>query len=138
VKNTAITICIVEADGSARRSLLRLMQSHGFRTLGFRSAVELLASPAPEGPACVIVGDTTSGDGAALPRALRARALPLPVILLTACGSEDRRAEAKKAGVAACFLKPVDDQALVDAIDWALSSPLLAETSAANSGGEKP
>jgi FixJ family two-component response regulator len=114
------------------------MRSRGFRALGFPSAEEFLASPAPEGPACVIAGDDPPGDGAALPQALRDRSLPLPVILLTACESENRRAEAKEAGVAAYFLKPVDDQALVDAIDWALRGPAPDQAFASNPGGKGP
>ena len=44
-----------------------------------------------------------------------------PVIILTAHDTEQMRAQARQPGVAGYFRKPVDDQALIDAIEWALS-----------------
>ena len=135
---SAITVCVVEPDESARRALVRFMQAEGFRTLSFRSPVELLASAELKQTGCVIAGGQTPGEGASLPGALRARGLGMPVILLAACETEHGRAEAKRAGVAAVFLKPVDGQALVDAIGWVLSGPDAGETAADSGKGAKP
>jgi CheY-like chemotaxis protein len=45
----------------------------------------------------------------------------LPVIFLTAFDSEEIREQAKAQGGLGYFRKPVDDQALLDSIQWALS-----------------
>jgi CheY-like chemotaxis protein len=41
------------------------------------------------------------------------------VIFVTAYDTEENRAEAKNVGAAAFFRKPVDGQALLDAVAWA-------------------
>lgn len=127
MNRAAITVCVVEADESVRRSLMRLLLSYGYRALAFRNAAELLASPEPRRPGCVIAGGQSPEAGASLPGALRARGLCMPVILLVPCETETERREAKRAGVAAIFSRPVDGQALADAIAWALSGPHLQE-----------
>jgi FixJ family two-component response regulator len=44
------------------------------------------------------------------------------VIFVTAQDTDETRTEAIQAGGVAFFAKPVDDQALLDAIHWALAS----------------
>jgi len=50
------------------------------------------------------------------------RGIDIPVIFLTAFDSNEVRQQARKAGAAGYFRKPVDDQALLDTIRWATSS----------------
>lgn len=45
----------------------------------------------------------------------------MPVIFITAFDSKEIRQQAKEAGAAGYLRKPVDDQALLDTIHWALS-----------------
>jgi FixJ family two-component response regulator len=71
--------------------------------------------------ACVVADVRCTGtEGAGLPRLLAARGIQAPVIFLTAEDSAQMRAEAKRSGAAAYFRKPVDDQALLDAIAWVM------------------
>jgi FixJ family two-component response regulator len=51
----------------------------------------------------------------------------MPVIFLTAFDSNEIRQQAKQAGAAGYFRKPVDDQALLDTIQWALNSQSLSK-----------
>jgi len=75
----------------------------------------------PDRTACIVADIRLSGDsGLELPYRLKDRNWPLPVIILTAQDTRAIRVEAHKAGVAAFFHKPVDDQALLDAIQWVL------------------
>jgi len=46
---------------------------------------------------------------------------PLRLIFVTAQDTEETRAEAIRAGGVALFVQPVDDQALLDAIQWTLT-----------------
>jgi FixJ family two-component response regulator len=62
-------------------------------------------------------------SGLDLKHRLNARQSPLPLIFLTASDSEEMRAAARDAGAAAFFRKPVDTQALLDAVEWALHEP---------------
>ena len=97
------------------------MRSCGFDPVSFSAVDEFLAVPHHALPACVIADVTMRGkSGVTLPHALAERGEPLPVILITAHDSEEMRAEARRGGASAYLRKPVDDQALVDAIEWAL------------------
>ncbi|RYD70614.1 MAG: response regulator [Verrucomicrobiaceae bacterium] len=72
--------------------------------------------------ACVISDVRMPGaSGLELPRMLAQAGRDLPVILVTAHDTPDTRYRAKDVGAAAYFRKPVDDQALLDAIAWARS-----------------
>ena len=122
-----ITIYIVDDDDSVRRSLSRLMKSAGYVPATFATIGELLACEQLHKPACVIADvRMPGGSGLDVPGKLRARGDSLPVIIVTAHDTEEMRLEARLAGVSGYFRKPVDDQALIDAIEWALSKKPVA------------
>jgi len=60
--------------------------------------------------------------GIELQQQLAKRGIKIPIIFLTAVESNEIRQRAKQARAAGFFRKPVDDQALLDTIQWALSS----------------
>lgn len=115
------TIYIVDDDDSVRRSLARLMRSAGYAVEAF-ACVEKLLSIEHFQPRSCVVADVrmAGGSGLELPKRLRERNSLVPVIIVTADDREDMRGEARAAGVASFFRKPVDDQALIDAIEWAI------------------
>ena len=120
------TVYIVDDDASVRRSLERLMKSFGYTPVAFATVDEFLALPTLAASSCVIADVTMrGGTGVALAQALQQRGDGLPVILVTAHDTDEVRAAAKRCGVSAYFRKPVDDQALVDSIEWALSTRRL-------------
>jgi len=45
----------------------------------------------------------------------------IPVIVISASDDAQVREQARELGVVAFFRKPIDDQALLDAISWAIS-----------------
>lgn len=117
------TIYVVDDDASVRRSLERLMRSCGYRTVGFASVDTFLAEPQLVRPACIIADVTLrGGSGTALPQALADRDERIPVILISASDADETRALARRVGAAAFLRKPVDDQALVDSIEWVLGA----------------
>ncbi len=124
-KNPAM-VYIIDDDESVRCSLERLMRSAGLSARTFAEAREFLKiSPLPDN-ACV-VADYRMRDinGLELQKELKRLGSLLPVILLTAHDTTEAREEVKKAGVTGYFRKPVDAQALLDAIGWALSGRSL-------------
>ena len=60
-------------------------------------------------------------SGLELQQELRTRGSDLPVIFITGFDSPETREQAKKAGAAGYFRKPIDDHALLDSIKWALT-----------------
>lgn len=116
------TIYIVDDDASVRRSLARLMRAAGYRAEEFESTEQFLTTPSLDSPACILADVRMPGSsGVDLPRRLHGLGLSVPVILLSACDSPETRAMAKTEGVSGYFRKPVDDQALIDAIEWAIN-----------------
>jgi len=116
------TVYIIDDDASVRRALSRLLRSADLAAVGFASMNEFAQAQVAEADACVIADvRMPGGSGLDLPELMRRIGRELPVIILTAQDTEPTRAAAKRAGAAAFFRKPVDDQALLDAIYWVLS-----------------
>jgi FixJ family two-component response regulator len=87
----------------------------------FASVEEFLGADTADANACVVSDVRMPGkSGLELPKLLTEAGRRLPVIFTTAHDSPDMRELAQKAGGAAYFHKPVDDQALLDAIVWAI------------------
>ena len=116
------TVFIIDDDVSLRRALTRLVHSAGMEPQPYPGATEFLQADLSSERACVVSDIRMNGmNGLELHRALKEAGLLLPVIFVTAHDTEETRAQAKSQGAVAYFRKPVDDQALLDAIDWALS-----------------
>ncbi len=121
MKHELTTIYIVDDDVSVARSLARLMQSAGFAPEVFASVDDFMATKTFAKRACVIAdAQMRGGNGLALQGRLKENGTPLPVILLTGQDTDEMRSEAKHRGFSAFFRKPVDDQALIDSIEWVL------------------
>ncbi len=119
---TGTTVYIVDDDVSVRRALGRLLRSVGMDARSFGSAQEFLDSDFTDRNACLIADVKMPGlDGLELQQKLVESGTNLPMILITGFDDEKTRALAKASGAAGYFRKPVDDQALLDAIRWALS-----------------
>jgi FixJ family two-component response regulator len=115
-------IYIVDDDESVRRAMKRLIRSAGMEVHTFTSAQEFLDFECINQNACMIVDIKLQGmSGLELQRELRAKGYDLPVIFITGFDSPETRQEAKKAGAAGYFRKPIDDHALLDSIKWALT-----------------
>lgn len=121
---TRPTIFIIDDDTSVRRALGRVMTQGGMDWEAYDSAEAFLATARPAAGGCIVADMTMPGmSGLDLKKQLNASRHPLPVVFLTAHDSEETRAAARDAGAAAYFRKPVDIQALLDAVRWALQQP---------------
>lgn len=113
------TVYLIDDDASVRRALGRVMNLARLEWAAYDSAESFLAGSLPAGTGCIIADLTLSGmSGLDLKVELDARGIHLPLILLTAHDTEETRAAARAAGAAAYFRKPVDIEALLDAIQW--------------------
>lgn len=116
------TIFIIDDDASVRRALGRVMTSAGFGSKAFASAEEFIEGGGLDAVGCIVADMTMTGmSGVDLKHLLNAAHSQLPIILLTAHDTEEARAAAREAGAAGFFRKPLDTQALLDAIEWALN-----------------
>ncbi len=114
-------IFIVDDDASVRTAIARLMASAGHQAQTFASAEEFLASSRPAESDCLVVDIHLGGmNGLELQRELAQADSRTPIIFITAFDSTEVRRKAKRAGADAYFRKPFDDQALLDAIYFAL------------------
>jgi FixJ family two-component response regulator len=115
-------IYVVDDDPSVRRALGRLLRSAGMKVRPFESAEQFLDSEFTDENACLVADVRMPGlSGLDLQKRIVERGAVLPVIFITGFDTEETRALAKQSGAAGYFRKPVDDQALLDAIRWALS-----------------
>ena len=112
-------ICIVDDDESVRKGLSRLMRASGFTVRTYSSGESFLEEARTEPRVCVLMDITMPRmSGAQVQAQLAARSIDLPVIAVSARDDPEVRLAARTLGARFFLLKPVDDQALLDAIAW--------------------
>jgi FixJ family two-component response regulator len=86
------------------------------------SSEEFLSISRQEQDACIVADIRMPGlTGFDLTETLAARGIGIPVIVVSASDDAQVREYARRVGAAGFFQKPVDDQAILDAIWWSLS-----------------
>lgn len=114
-------IAIVDDDSGVRGSLDSLLRSAGLRGIGFARAEELLASNFSERVACVVTDLHMPGmTGLELQSEMTKRGCAVPVILMTAFPTQAAQEQAMAGGATAFLIKPIDPDALLDAIESVL------------------
>jgi FixJ family two-component response regulator len=116
-------ICIVDDDHSVRESLARLIRSIGLGVRVFGSAEEFLEMGTQLETACLILDIRMPGmSGIELQRELKSSQRTLPVVFITAHGSDaDVRAIALATGAVDYLLKPLREDEVLRAIAVALN-----------------
>jgi FixJ family two-component response regulator len=119
-----IQVYIVEDEPSVATAYARLVRSARMYPRMFASVEDFLLSEISDENACVVSDVQFPGkSGLELPELLQEAGYKLPVIFVTAHDTSQARDTAQRVGGAAYFRKPVDDQALLDAITWAVKRP---------------
>lgn len=114
-------VYLVDDDASVRKGLGRLLRAAGYDVQVLASAEAFLSLLPIESGGCAILDARMPGlSGTSLQDAMREQGTDIPVIFVTAEDDEKTRERARFHGAAAFFHKPVDGQALIDAIEWAL------------------
>ena len=123
------TIFIIDDDTSVRRALGRVMTSAGLDYQAYDCAEDFLNEALQTDVGCIVADMTLPGlSGLDLKQALNAENSQLPLIFLTAHDTMESRAAAHAAGAEGYFRKPLDTQALLDAVQWALNEKLAHKT----------
>ena len=116
-------VYVIDDDESVRKALARLLRSASLHAETFCSPEEFLAGLRQEKDACVIADIRMPGStGFDLQKGITAAGMRLPIIVVSASDDEQTREHARRLGAVAFFRKPVDDQALLDAIWWAMAA----------------
>jgi FixJ family two-component response regulator len=117
-------ISVVDDDDSVRESLQSLLRSIGFAVEVFASAEELLTSDRLRNTDCLILDVVMPGmNGIELRRRLAANHQQIPVIFITAHGSdEELYSRAFRDGAVDYLIKPFGEDLLLSAVRKALSS----------------
>ncbi|AJD40183.1 response regulator [Rhizobium sp. SEMIA 4085] len=117
------TVAIVEDDASMRRSVLRLLNAHGFLAEEYTSAESFLGRDAGSNVECLVLDVDLGGmSGIELQRRLKEAGSGLPVIFITALEDDTLEVEATQAGCIAYLRKPFPAALLIDAINDACKS----------------
>jgi len=115
-------VYVIDDDESVRRALARLLRSADLDAETFSSADEFLKSPKQKTNSCILIDIRMPGSsGFDLQQKLTACDIQIPVIVISASDDAQIRERARELGAVSFFRKPVDDQALLDAISWAIS-----------------
>lgn len=115
--NDVPVIAIVDDDASIRRSLLRVVQSAGYKAESFASAREFLKWLPQDQAACLVL-DVKMDEMSGLDLQKR---LAVPIIFITADDDESIRERIEKSGAAAHLRKPFASRTVLDAIRRAVA-----------------
>ena len=117
-----VTVYVVDDDDAVRDSLKLLLESYGIAVQAFGSTDEFLRGYRPNSHACLVLDQHLPGaTGLDFLSSPEGAQLDIPVILVTGRGDPALRARALDAGVFAYLEKPVDDGAIIAAIEQALA-----------------
>jgi FixJ family two-component response regulator len=115
-------VYVIDDDESVRRALGRLMRSVGLEFEAFSSAEEFLSNPRQDQDTCILIDIRMPGlTGFDFQRRLVSQGTRIPVIVISASDDVQTREHARELGAVVFFRKPVDDQALLDTIWWAIA-----------------
>jgi len=114
-------IAIIDDDASVRRAFRLLLKSAGLEVVAFPSVEAFMENRKTAMCDCIISDLYMPGfTGFDLLERLHDQGDCPPIIVVTAFSTSLNRERAHRLGARAFFAKPIDDQALLDAIHWAI------------------
>lgn len=117
-------IAVLDDDEPVRKAVMRLLRAAGFSARGFASGRELLAVWSREPPDCLLLDLQLPGiSGLEVQRRLRSTGTQVPTIVITASDEPRIRDECVNEGASACLRKPLDEHALLCALERARIRP---------------
>ncbi len=126
------TVFVVDDDPSVRKSLSRLLKSHGLAVEAFSSAGEFLGRDHYDGPGCLVVDLRMPGlNGLDLQKQLAPARYNLPIVFITGHGDIPASVTAMKAGAVDFLTKPFNDTELLAAVKQALEKDKAARAARA-------
>lgn len=117
------TIYVVDDDESVRKALTRVMRGAGLQCRTFASGNDFLREVPPTANGCVVLDiSMPEMTGLELQAKLKSNGYQLAVIMLSVMDEPETRERARALGAVSFFRKPVDNHALLDAIQWAVGA----------------
>jgi len=119
---------VVDDDESLRIALLRLLKGSGFEATGYGSTGDFLLHHPPDRHGCVLLDIYLPGgpSGLELNSVLKDQGIHLPVVFMTGHADVASSVAAMKGGAIDYLEKPITPEALLDAIDRALTRDAAA------------
>jgi two-component system, LuxR family, response regulator FixJ len=119
---TMTTVFVIDDQQSVRHALAEMLGVFGFTVETYDSAMSFLAAFDPTRPGCVVTDVRMPGmDGIELVRELTKRGASIPVLLISCHADVPMAVAGIKAGAEDFIEKPVDDSALIAAINRGLA-----------------
>jgi FixJ family two-component response regulator len=119
-------VFVVDDDVSVRESLEALIETAGWRTKTFASALDFLENRSDTSPSCLVLDVSLPGlSGLDLQQKLGDRR-DMPIIFITGHGDIPMSVQAMKAGAVEFLTKPFSDEVLLAAIGRAIVSSSTA------------
>jgi FixJ family two-component response regulator len=117
-----ITVAVVDDAAAVRESMDSLLRAFGYAPVTFASAEAFLRSDSPKGADCLVADLRLPGmDGIALHHQLIEADCRIPTILMSAQLDEPAARRAREAGIVRCLHKPLNNDALMQAVGEALA-----------------
>jgi len=114
-------VFVVDDDPLVRAALSSLFHSVGLRVEAFASATDLLQSPLPGAPSCLVVDVRLPRlSGLDLQAELRSSGVMIPIVFITGHGDIPMSVKAMRAGAINFLTKPFRDQEMLDAVREAI------------------
>jgi FixJ family two-component response regulator len=137
VRRPSPLVAVVDDEESVCRALERLLRSAGFSVATFGSGADFVKSLATRRPACLILDlHMPRMSGFEVQEHLVRAGEPVPVVVITGHDTAQARDRVVGAGASAFLRKPVDDQALLDAVSKAI--PCADATEGSEGEDESP
>lgn len=112
---------LVDNDPQVLKAVARLLASAGYRTQTNLSAREFLARYDRSAPGCLVLDVAMPEQtGLDLQRALHSSGIDVPIVFLSGCSEVPECVRAMKDGAVDFLTKPVDGDALVEAVQRAV------------------
>ena len=115
-------LAVVDDDADVRVALTRLVTSAGYKVETFACGADFLKSVDEHEPACIVLDlHMPEINGFDIQAALARDHARVPVVVITGHDTSDNRARALRLGAKSYLCKPVDGDALLAAIDDAMT-----------------
>jgi FixJ family two-component response regulator len=115
--SSRLRIAVVDDDESVRKALKRLLRAANLDANTFASGRDFLDSLLMQVPDCAVLDLHMPGmNGLDIQQQLARNGLRVPIVVITGHDEPLTRAQCLSAGATAYLCKPLDDEALLDAI----------------------
>jgi FixJ family two-component response regulator len=123
MEKSRLRVAVIDDDASVRKALKRLLRAANLDADVFASGRQFLETLPSGCPDCVVLDlHMPDMNGLDVQRHLAREGLRVPIVVITGHDEPQTRVQCLSAGAAAYLRKPLDDEALLEAIHRAAGS----------------